>query len=207
MMVSGVAVIIYLRIDQVMLGQLAGDGEVGIYSVAVRLAEVWCFIPSALYWSVFPSIVEAKALDEELFYQRLQKFYNLVAMLAYLVAVPISLLAIWLVPLLFGEAYARGGPMLAVLIWANLFIGLEMARSGFLTAMNWTRLYLVTVTLGCLVNIGLNLLLIPRFGGMGAVIASLAAYWFAAHGSCFCFRSLHRTGAMLTRALVYPKIW
>ena len=207
LMLSSMMILVYLRIDQVMLGEMTGNEEVGVYAVAVRLAEVWYFIPTAVYWSVFPSIVEAKATSEALFYERLQQFYNLMAILAYAVALPVALVSQWLVPILFGEAYARGGIMLTVLIWANVFSSLEMARSSFLTAMNWTRIYLLTVSLGCLLNVGLNWVLIPRYGGMGAVIASLVAYWFAAHGSCFLFKPLHRTGVMLTRALVYPKIW
>lgn len=207
LMLAGMVVMVYLRIDQVMLGEMAGHQEVGIYSVAVRLAEVWYFIPTAIYWSVFPAIVEARAAGDELFYERLQKFYNLVALTAYAVAIPVALLAQWLVPLLFGADYARAGLMLAVLIWANIFSGLEMARSSFLTVMNWTRLYLLTVALGCVLNIVLNYWLIPLYGGMGAVIASLVAYWFAAHGSCFLFKPLFRTGRMLTRAMIYPRIW
>jgi O-antigen/teichoic acid export membrane protein len=207
LMLSGMVIMVYLRIDQVMLGEMAGNEEVGIYSVAVRLAEVWYFIPSAIYWSLFPGIVEAKAVSDELFYERLQKLYNLAALSAYAVAIPVTLLAQWLVPALFGEAYARGGLMLAVLVWSNLFTSLEMARSGFLTAMNWTRLYFLAVSLGCVLNVVLNYFLIPRYGGMGAVIASLVAYWFAAHGSCFFFKPLRRTGFMLTRAMVYPKAW
>lgn len=207
LMLSSIVILIYLRIDQVMLGQMAGNEEVGIYSVAVRLAEVWYFIPTAIYWSVFPAIVEAKAADESMFYDRLQKLYNLMTFTAYAIAVPVTLIAQWLVPTLFGDAYARAGLMLAVLIWSNVFSALEMARSSFLTVMNWTRLYLLTVSLGCAVNIGLNYILIPLYGGMGAVWASLAAYWFAAHGSCFLVRPLWRTGGMLARAMVYPRIW
>lgn len=207
LMLSGLVIMVYLRIDQVMLGQMAGNEEVGIYSVAVRMAEVWYFIPSALYWSLLPSIVEAKSVSEELLSQRLQKFYNFMALSAYLVAIPVTLVANWLVPALFGEAYARGGLMLGVLIWSNLFTALEMARSAFLTTMNWTRVYLATVSLGCLFNIALNFVLIPRYGGVGAAVASVCAYWLAAHGSCFLFRELRKTGTMLTRALLYPKIW
>jgi O-antigen/teichoic acid export membrane protein len=208
LMLSGMVIMVYLRIDQVMLGEMAGNEEVGIYSVAVRLAEVWLFIPTAIYWSVFPSIVEAKGGgNEELFYERLQKLYNLMALSAYTIALPVTLLAQWLVPLLFGEAYARGGLMLAVLVWANIFMGLEMARSAFLTAMNWTRIYLLTVSLGCLLNIVLNFFLIPIYGGLGAVLASILAYWFAVHGSCFLFKPLRRTGNMLTKAMLYPKVW
>jgi O-antigen/teichoic acid export membrane protein len=190
-----------------MLGEMSGSEEVGIYSVAVRLSEVWMFIPQVIFWSVFPAVVEARVNDESLLYERLQKLYNLMALTGYAVAVPVTLLAGWLVNTLFGAAYARAGAMLAVLIWANLFSNLEIARSAFLSSMNWTRIHFLAVLLGCLLNIVLNFLLIPRFGGMGAVIASLVAYWFAAHGTCFLFRPLFRTGGMLTRAMLYPKIW
>jgi O-antigen/teichoic acid export membrane protein len=60
----------------------------------------------------------------------------------------------------------------------------------------------MTVAVGCVVNVALNLLLIPRLAGMGAVIASCAAYWAAAHGTCWLYRPLNRTGGMITRALV-----
>lgn len=204
---SGVVIMVYLRIDQVMLGQLAGIKEVGIYSVAVRLAEIWIFMPTAIFLSVFPAIIEARATSEELMYERLQQLYNLMALLGYAVAIPVAFLGGWVVTTLYGAAYSRAGGMLALLIWANLFIYLEIARSAFLSSMNWTRLHFVTVLLGALLNIGLNYLLIPALGGSGAAIASLAAYWFAAHGTCFLFPSLFKTGGMLTRALLYPKIW
>ncbi len=207
LMLSSMVIMVYLRIDQIMLGEMSGNEEVGIYSVAVRLAEVWYFIPSALYWSLFPGVIEAKNLNDSLFYERLQTLYNLVVFSGYAVAIPVALVAQWLVPTLFGDAYGRAGLMLAVLIWSNVFTGMEMARSAFLTAMNWTRIYLVTVSLGCALNVALNSVLIPRYGGMGAVMASLIAYWFAAHGSCFLFKPLRRTGAMLGKALLYPKAW
>jgi O-antigen/teichoic acid export membrane protein len=204
---SCVVIMIYLRIDQVMLGEMVGSEEVGIYSVAVRMAEVWFFIPSAVYWSVLPSLVEAKESGEDLFHERLQKYYNLMALMAYAIAVPVTLLANWVVPAFFGASYARAGVMLAVLIWANLFSYLEIARSAYFNVMNWNRIYFVTLALGAAMNVILNLFLIPRYGGLGAAIASCLSYWFAAHGSCFLYKRLHRTGFMLTRAMFYPKIW
>ena len=164
------------------------------------------FIPTAIYWSVFPSIVAAKQVSEELFQERLQKFYNLVVLLAYAVAVPTTLLAHWLVDVLFGQSYTRAGLMLTWLIWAHVF-SLEIARSAFLTTMNWNRFYFLSVFLGCILNIGLCYFLIPRYGGTGAVIASILAYWLAAHGSCFFFKRTFRTGLMLSKAMLYPRIW
>ncbi|MDA8239845.1 MAG: flippase [Nitrospiraceae bacterium] len=204
---SGIVIMIYLRIDQVMLGQMVGDGEVGIYSAAVRLSEVWYFIPMAVVPSFFPSIVEAKDVSDELFYQRLQKLYNMMALVAYLVAVPVTFLSGWVVDILFGPAYRKAGSMLAVLIWAGLFVNLGVARSSFLTTMNWTRIHLMSVFLGSLINVALNFLLIPYYGGMGAAIASCVAYWAAAHGACFVYKPMYKTGWMLTKAMIYPKVW
>lgn len=209
LILSVLLIMIYMKIDQVMLGEMVGSAEVGLYSTAVRLAEVWYFIPVAIASSTFPSIVAVMESDPQLFYRRLQQLYNLLALLAYLVAIPLTFLAPWLVTLLFGPAYQAAGPMLSILVWAGLFTSLGVARSSFLMAKNWTRLHSLTVLVGSLVNIGLNLLLIPRFGGVGAAIATCVAYWVAAHGSCFLFRPLFKTGIMLTRALVYPsvKLW
>jgi O-antigen/teichoic acid export membrane protein len=204
---AGIVAPIYMRIDQVMLGEMSGSGEVGIYSVAVRMAEFWSFIPLAVYWSVFPAILESKEQDEELFYGRLQMFYNSMALAAYGVAIPVTVFGNWLVGALYGEAYARGGMMLTVLIWSIVFTNLEVARSSFLVAMNWNKTLFLTVLLGAVLNIVLNYFLIPRYGGMGAVVASIVSYWFAAHGSCFLFKPLRRTGMMITRAIFYPKIW
>lgn len=203
---SNLVIIIYMRIDQVMLGQMASDREVGIYSAAVRLAESWYFIPTALASSVFPSIIKAKETSEALFYERLQRFYGMMALIAYAVAIPTTLLSGLAVRVIYGPEYAAAAPMLVVLIWAGLFTSLGVARSSFLMAMNWTKLHLVTVLFGGLINIGLNCLWIPAFGGMGAATASLVAYWFAGHGSCLIYRPLWKTGLMLTRAIVKPRI-
>lgn len=203
---SSVMVLVYMRIDQVMLGMMAGDREVGIYSVAVRLAEVWYFFPAALVATVFPSVVEARGISEDLFYKRLQKLYDSVSVLSYAIAISVTLVGPWVVRLLYGAEYADAGTVLVALIWTLHFTGLGMARSAFLTTMNWTRVHLLTVGAGAAINIGLNLWLIPRYGALGAAFASLVAYWFAAHGSCFMYPPLFTTGRMITRSLVLPRI-
>lgn len=204
---SGVVIMVYMRIDQIMLGELSSSAEVGMYAAAVRIAEAWYFVPMAVVSSVFPAVIAAREQNEDLFYRRLQRLYNLMALISYAVALPVMLLASPLIGLLFGDAYVGAAPQLALLVWAGLFTSLGVARSTFLTAMNWTRLHLMTVSLGGVLNIVLNYLLIPRYGGIGAVIASLVAYWFAAHGACFLFPPLRKTGWMLTRAMVFPKPW
>ena len=204
LVLSGAMILIYMRIDQVMLRQLATPAELGAYAAAVKLVEGWYFLPTAVVASVFPSIVEARLADPGRFARRLQKLYAVMAAAAYAVAIPTCILAPWLVRLLYGPGYAAAAPMLAVLVWSLVFTNLGVARGAFLTSMNWTKPYLMTVALGGLVNVVLKLFLIPRWGGMGAVIASCVAYWVATHGSCFVYRPLRPTARMLTRAMLRP---
>jgi len=191
----------------VMLGSMAGNEELGYYSAAVRLTEAWSFIPMAICSSVFPVVVATRAADEELFYDRMQRLYNLMALISYGVAIPVMFFSGWIVEILFHSAYAKTGPLLALLIWTGLFTSLSAARILFMTSQNWLRINLVTTLLGCIMNIALNFYLIPGYGAMGAIIASLISYWFAVHGTCFIFKPLRPTGRMLTKAMIYPKVW
>lgn len=204
---SGLLVNLYLRVDQVMLARLRGDVELGVYSGAVRIAEVFPIVPNTIVAALLPTIVAARAAGPQLYAQRLRQLYGLVAALGYAFALPVTLLAGPLTVLLLGSAYAGAAPSLVALTWAGLFGSLGVARSSFLTAENYTRLHLATVALGCVANLGLNWWLIPPLGGLGAAIASLISYWLAAHGSCFLFPALRPTGVAMARALLWPRFW
>lgn len=204
---STMLTMIYLRIDQVMLGNMAGSAELGNYSVAVRISEAWYFIPMVISSSVFPAIVEVETVSDELFYSHMQKLYNLMALMAYLVAIPVAIFSKEIIHVLFSSAYAEAGPLLAILVWTGVFTSLGAARNVLIVAKNWTRINLLSIALGCALNILLNYGLIPKYGAMGAVIATFISYWFAVHGACFFLQPLRKTGWMMTKAMIYPKVW
>ncbi|VAW28452.1 Membrane protein involved in the export of O-antigen, teichoic acid lipoteichoic acids, partial [hydrothermal vent metagenome] len=85
---AGLAIAVYMKIDQIMLGEMIGKKAVGTYAAAVRLSEIWYFIPMAIASSVFPSIVKSKQLDAKIYKKRMQKFYDLNATLAYGLSIP-----------------------------------------------------------------------------------------------------------------------
>jgi O-antigen/teichoic acid export membrane protein len=207
MVLSGVVLMIYLRIDQVMLGMLTDQTEVGFYAAAVRIAEVWYFVPTVIVSSVFPELVKLHSSDQVLFQQKLQRLYSLLAFLGYAVALPVTLLAPWLVQLLFGAAYRSSAPLLAVLIWAGLFANISVARNSYLIAINSPQALFWFSICGAVSNIVLNLALIPLLGGMGAVLATLFSYWFAAHGACYLVPAFRPVGAVITRSLLWPRFW
>ena len=204
---STLLTMIYMRIDQVMIGNMIGSGELGKYSVAVRISEAWYFIPLVLSSSIFPAVVKAEAVSRELYYAHMERLYRMMAFLAYMVAIPVAFFSGEIIQILFSSSYNDSGPLLAILIWTGLFTSLGAARNVFIVSKNWTRIEMASVGLGCLLNILLNFMFIPLYGAMGAVVATFISYWFAVHGTCFLFKSLRPTGWMITKAMLYPKVW
>ena len=207
MMLSGIVLMVYLRIDQVMLGAMVPEHEVGLYAAAVRISEIWYFVPAAIVSSVFPGIVSLKNSDPAAFTSKMQQLYKLMAFLGYSIAIIVTLLSPWLIQLLFGASYKPAAPLLAILIWAGLFANLTIARNAHFIALDHGKVLLWCTTSGAVSNIILNLLLIPRYGAMGAAISTCVSYWMAAHGCCLFSKSLRPVAWMITMALAYPRWW
>jgi O-antigen/teichoic acid export membrane protein len=160
---------------------MLGDEAVGVYSAAVRISEVWYFIPTAIIASVFPAIVVAKKQSESLYRQRLQNLYNAMVALALVVALPMTFLSSWVIGLLFRNAYADAGPVLALHIWSSIFVFLGLASgSGYLTE-NLHMLAFGRTLLGAIVNVLANMILIPQYGILGAAMGTLLAQMAAAY--------------------------
>lgn len=174
---SGIAITLNMRIDQVMLGQLLDDSAVGLFSAAVRLSEVWYFIPVAIVASAFPFI--AGQSDQAVADRRWRQLYGGMFWLSVAAGVFATLLGPWLIRLLFGEAYAPAGGILVIHIWSGFNVALGLVWSRWIVLENQPRIQLLVQTLGAAINIGLNLLLIPRMGVIGAAWATLASYWIS----------------------------
>jgi PST family polysaccharide transporter len=194
LILSGLAIMIYMRIDLIMLGELVNDRAVGVYAAATRLSELWYFIPTAIVSSVFPSIIEARKRSEAEYYRRLQQLFDVVAGLALVIAVPMTALSSWVIHVLYATEYAAAGPILAVHIWAAVFVFLGVAQSPWDVAEGLTRLSLMRTVIGAVVNVGLNLLLLPAYGGLGAAVATVVAY---ACSACLANALSGRTHAVL----------
>lgn len=180
LLVSGVAITVYMKVDQIMLGQIIGDKAVGLYSAATRISEVWYFVPMAIVASVLPAILQSRMASEAQYYRRLQLLFDVMVWLSIGVAVPMTFLSTPVVTLLFGSDYAAAGEVLAVHIWAAIFVFLGVASSNWYLAENRLVLNLQRAILGMAVNVVLNLCLIPSYGALGAAWATVISYAAAA---------------------------
>jgi PST family polysaccharide transporter len=180
LILSGFSIAVFMKIDQVMLGNMAGNQAVGIYSCAVRLSETWNLIPMSIVSSVFPAVIQAKSRDEGLYYRRIQRLFSFMVLLSLSIAIPMTFLSTRLIILLFGAKFAAAGPVLSIHIWASLFVFFAIAQYPWDLAENLMKLSLFRISMGALLNVGLNFWLIPAHGALGAAVATVVSQAFAA---------------------------
>jgi O-antigen/teichoic acid export membrane protein len=173
LILSGMVISIYMKIDQVMIKEMLDAERVGHYAAAVRLSEAWYFVPMAITSSVFPAIINAKKQSEELYYQRLQKLYDLMVWLAVAIALPTTFVAPWVIRVLYGDAFLPAAGVLSIHIWAGVFVFLGVACSKWFIVENYIKKNLYRTSIGMISNVVLNLILIPLYGIHGAAIATL----------------------------------
>jgi len=179
LVLSSLAVIIYMKIDQIMLGAMLGETEVGIYAIAARISEVWYFVPGAIAWSTFPFLIEAKKENPEFYIRRLIRLFRSLLLLATSLAIVIGLSSDLLIELLFGAQFERASKVLLIHAWGGTFAVLSMVTRYWAINENLQHLEIVRTLSGALINILLNLYFIPTHGVMGAAYATLLSQLWA----------------------------
>jgi len=203
LLISGVAAVIYLKVDQVMLGLMIDDRAVGIYAAASRLSEVWYFIPTAIVVSFFPKLIKQREASPASYGLQLQKINDFLLFVGISVALIVTLLSGEMV-LLFGEAYLASVSVLVVHIWGGLFVFMRALLSKWLIAENLLKLSMFSQILGALINIVLNITLIPDYGPVGAAYATVISHIVAGYLVLFCHRKLWPMAMVVTKSILLP---
>lgn len=201
---SGLALLINMRIDQVMINEFLGSKAVGIYAVSVKLSEVWFFVPIAIAQSLYPAIVDAKKRSQRDYYHRLQQLYDFMIWLSISVALAISLLGEEMVVFLYGTAYQQAGSTLMILIWSGIFVSLNLVSSKWLLSENMQFFAFVCNGMGALFNIFLNISLIPLWGINGAAIATLISQSISSYFVFLITKKARMNFKLASMAFIYP---
>jgi PST family polysaccharide transporter len=181
LLLSSIVILIYMKTDQIMLGQMLGDRAVGVYTAASKISEMWYFVPVAIVNSLQPTIVKSKGHGESIYFGYIKKLLKLMTSLSYSVAIVVSLLSGYIITLLFGVGFEESSLILTIHIWAGLFVSLGLVRSVWTTTEGLVKLQFSASVIGAIVNIILNLILIKPFGGVGAAIATVISQAFASY--------------------------
>lgn len=169
---------LFLRIDQVILGQLSGDRELGIYSAAVRLSEIWWVLPSIVMQALAPRLFYAEAVDTATLRRRLTMMSCVLFYFAVLAASITTLVADWLIPLLLGQQFVASKSVLVIHTWIAVFVFLDAAAYQYLITQNLQRFIVWRSGLALTINAIAAVLLAPEYGARGVAMGALTAYFF-----------------------------
>jgi O-antigen/teichoic acid export membrane protein len=170
------AILIQARIDQVMLGNMIGNEEVGQYSAAMRLLEVVSVVPVIIVSTLSPHVARAKLISEALYRRRLLEVYRAMTITFLLVAIPTLFFGGQIVQFVFGSEYKRAGILLSLFSIRLFFANFGVAKTLFITNESLFRYSLMTAIVGVAINIAGNYILIPLYRSEGAIIASIISF-------------------------------
>jgi len=181
LMLSGLTVTIYMRIDQVMINHMVNSTEVGYYSAATTLSEAFYFLPVAVCASMFPSIIHLFKTDKIKYTLRMEKIYGLMIWLGLILAITTSFLSTWLIEFLYGADYIKSAAILNIHIWAAIFVFLGVASGKQLVTEGMQLRAFFRTFAGAIINIMLNYILISKYQSVGAAWSTLISYAVAGY--------------------------
>ena len=175
-MISGLIAVVYSQVDRIMLKSMLSSTSVGLYSAALTIAAMWSIIPSAIIQSVSPVLYQ-KAEDEyPLFLKRLRQSYALIWALNILWSLGISVFSYWVVYLLYGTDFLGAQIPLIIVVWYTGISAIGNLTQVYLAIHGLNKYINYFAVAGLITDVVLNLLLIPRWGAVGAAIATLVTY-------------------------------
>ena len=174
LVIAGMSISVYMRIDQIMLGRMMGDTGVGLFSAAVRVSEALYFVPLAAAASVAPALTAARHRSMAEYERRMLSVMRLLVWLGFAVALIFATFSRPIIHTLYGAAYAPAATVLSIHAWIGVLVGLSLCGDQWLTNEGYVRYSMYRTLAGAAVNVLLNLSLIPRLGIIGAALASCA---------------------------------
>ena len=175
LLLTNAAVIIYQRIDQVMIGNMIDKSSVGFFSVAAKFTEVLIFLPMILAQTITPILVQARERSITEYQAKAQQFMNFSFWLSLFASAFVSVIAYWLIRYTFGTAYLPAVAVLQVMAFKAASVALSNTAGAMLVTEGLQRWAICRDGIGCVVCIVLNYLLLPRYGVIAAAFVSIAS--------------------------------
>ncbi|HIF9415870.1 TPA: flippase [Photobacterium damselae] len=176
---SSLSVMVYMRIDQLMIKSYLGDEPLGVYAAVLPLAMIWTFIPTTLTTSLSPFIARKKQEGESSYWLSLKKIFRLYAILGWIICIIVVITAPFAVELLFGASYSDGVLVLQIIVFTNIFINMGVAQSLWILNEGRSKLAMYRTFIGAIICVTSNMVLIPIYGIYGAAVSAVLAQLFS----------------------------
>lgn len=177
---SGLSIMVYIRIDQIMIKEMLGEKELGIYAAVLPLSTFWQVIPTTLSVSLAPFIAKQRLAGESQYRRSIVLVFRTFFYLGVLVALGTFAISGWLVPFLYGAHYSEAVRILNVHVISNIFCFMGIAHSLWLVNERRFAVRLYGTVLAGMSAVGMNFLMLPWLGLIGASFAAIVAQAVAA---------------------------
>jgi len=175
LMVSGVAILVMMRSDLILLEWLRGSATVGVFASATRIADMCTFVATGVMTSVTPTLIAVGLENKARYDGFIARLYQGLALVMILVSLLVTLFAGTFIHLLLGPSYAGAAEVLRIYIWSSVFIALGVVQGQWLVNEGYQRFIFYRAAAGAIINILANLVLIPAYGAQGAALATCIA--------------------------------
>lgn len=199
--IPSLMVMIFQHTDRIMIKLMMGEAETGFYSAAITCVGISGFVFSAVIDSMRPVILEEKGKDQARYENRVAQLYAIITFISLAQSIGMTVLAKPLVNLLYGAEYAPTAGILCVAVWYVTFSYYGSVRNVWILAEGKQRYLFGINVIGAAANVLLNLLLIPRWGGIGAAIASLITQFFTNVIIGFVFKPIRENNRLMLKGL------
>lgn len=201
---SGLLIMVYVRIDQIMIKEMLGERELGLYAAILPLSSFWQVVPMTLAVSLAPYIAKQREVGEVDYRKSLVLVFRFFFYLGVLVSLGTFAISGWLVPLLFGSSYAEAVRVLDIHAISNVFCFMGIAHGLWLVNERRFAVRLYGTAIAGISVIAVNLYALPSIGLVGASLAAILAQAIAAF---FVNALLDRTSFKLQlEAIIFRKI-
>ena len=182
LLISSAAMIIYQRIDQVMIAKMLDNEAVGYFSTAASFIGVVTFIPTIIVQTTSPLLVGYWKNDRARYEKESQRIMNLTTWVTMIVCIIISLLSDPIIRYTYGSAYLASIPVLQILAFKAVGVALITIGGQLTVIENIHQWAFIRNILSCVVCIVCNSFFIPLWGVLGSAWATIITVFFT---GCF----------------------
>jgi O-antigen/teichoic acid export membrane protein len=183
LLLSGTAIIIYQKIDQVMIGNMIDNVAVGQFAVASKITEIAIFIPMVIAQTVTPLLVKAHQENLISYEKNRLRFMDMMIWIGLGMSFIFFITAGPAIKLLFGSKYHDAIPVLQIMAWKTVFVALFVGTGQLIIIENIQKYAALRNVFGCFISIFLNLFFIPRYGIVGSAVATILTMAFTGYFS------------------------
>lgn len=197
---SSIMVVIFQQTDRIMLKLMLDEAQTGYYSAAITCIGITSFVFSAIIDSARPSILESNVSSKDRFEKKTVVLFSVITALSLAQSIGMTLLSKPIILIVYGEAFLPAVPVLSCAVWFVTFGYYGMVRNIWILAEGQQKYLWIINLCGAVMNVIVNLILIPLYGAVGAAVASVITQFFTNFVLCFVIKPIRKCGYLILKS-------